>query len=1119
MCLPARCGWRLILYSSNKHIDNKKAACGLKIACWNVRTLQDNNNNLERKTAIVARHLSRYKIDISALSETRFPETGELEEVKGGYTIYWSGKKPDEARQSGVGFAIRSSIAQNLESLPKAHNDRLMTLRLKTTNDQYVTLISAYAPTMKNPDHIKEAFYCDLRGILRSIPHHDKIILLGDFNARVGKDELLWPGVLGKHGVGSMNSNGLLLLSLCSEFDLTITNTLFQQSNRHKTSWRHPRSKHWHMIDYVIVRRHDISSVFKTLSLHTPEYLSDHKIIRSNLSIPFVAKKKNSRVPMPKKIDVSVLNNEPKRAELSSALDEKLSSHETTHDIEHTWKSFRDSVYESSAEICGFVKRKHQDWFDESDVEISKLLDTLHTTHKIWTVDKSSSAKKKDYLEAKRVSQRRLRQMKEAWWSKKAAELQLAADTHNSKAFYEGLKAVYGPKSSGTSPIHSADNTLLTDRDTILERWAEHFEAILNRDAVVDNEVIDDLPQRPVLQELSGAPSLPEVEAAIKELSNGKAPGKDGIPVEIFKHGGFHLVSKLTSLFAIIWSEGSVPQDFKDASIISIFKNKGSRTCCDDYRGISLLSIAGKILARVILNRINNNLIASVYPESQCGFRAGRGTVDMIFGLRQLQEKSREQDKDLFMVFVDLTKAFDTVSRPTLWKVLSKLGVPSDMLRVICSFHEGMVASVSAAGQNSETFSVSSGTKQGCVLAPVLFALFFSVMLQFAFSDCEYGVNIQFRTDGGLFKKCRLKAKSRLRCQLLRDLLFADDAALVTHSLDEMQDLVDRFSRATKAFGLTISIKKTEFLHQPKRGCPQTGNKIFIDQKPLKNVDSFVYLGSWAQSNAMLDKEIANRIGRASSSFGKLYDRLWKDHDISLKTKIAVYIAVVVTTLLYGSEAWTPYKKQIRHIDAFHMRCLRSICGTKWSDKVRNSDILDKCNTMGIEAFLIRNQCRWAGHVLRMDDERIPKTLLYGQLQDAPRRHGRPLLRYKDRLKSNFKALDLDFETWEDLATDRDTWRSTCHDRLHEFELNRLQHHNELAVSAKVRQSQPHTGPWFSCGQCSFESRSKVGLSSHIRKHQRMAEAEIEANLTCTICNKTCKSKGGLKLHMKTHKT
>ena len=111
---------------------------------------------------------------------------------------------------------------------------------------------------------------------------------------------------------------------------------------------------------------------------------------------------------MPKKIDVSMLNDEPKRAELASVLDEKLAPHNITSDIESSWKSLKDSVYESSAEVCGFVKRKHQDWFDESDEEILKLLDTLHCTHKSWIAEKSSSAKKYAYLVAKRASQRRL---------------------------------------------------------------------------------------------------------------------------------------------------------------------------------------------------------------------------------------------------------------------------------------------------------------------------------------------------------------------------------------------------------------------------------------------------------------------------------------------------------------------------------------------------------------------------------------------------------------------------------------------------------------------------------------------------------------------------------------
>ena len=130
---------------------------------------------------------------------------------------------------------------------------------------------------------------------------------------------------------------------------------------------------------------------------------------------------------------------------------------------------------------------------------------------------------------------------------------------------------------------------------------------------------------------------------AIKLLSPGKAPGSDAIPAEIYKAGGPPDAEKLRELFHIMRRKDAIPQEFKDASIIHLFKRKGSPEVCDNHRGISLLSIAGKILARVLLNRFNEHLEQSVLlPESQCGFRKDRGTIDMIFTARQLQEKCQK---------------------------------------------------------------------------------------------------------------------------------------------------------------------------------------------------------------------------------------------------------------------------------------------------------------------------------------------------------------------------------------------------------------------------------------------------------------------------------------------
>ena len=274
-------------------------------------------------------------------------------------------------------------------------------------------------------------------------------------------------------------------------------------------------------------------------------------------------------------------------------------------------------------------------------------------------------------------------------------------------------------------------------------------------------------------------------------MSNGKAPGSDGIPAEIFKYGGLKLTRRLVKLFKIIWKKETSPREFKDANIIHLYKRKGDRACCDNHRGISLLDTAGQILAKIIAKRLPNGIGGSILPETQCGFRAGRSTVDMIFTARQIQEKCREQQQDLYLVFIDLTKAFDTVNREGLWSILFKLGCPDKLVNVIRSFHDGMTARVVDISGLSDAFVVKNGTKQGCVLAPLLFNIFYSAMLLDAFTYSSTGIDLLYRTDGGIFNLRRLRAKSKVISLLARDLLYADDCALAAHTLEDIQAIND----------------------------------------------------------------------------------------------------------------------------------------------------------------------------------------------------------------------------------------------------------------------------------------------------------------------------------------
>ena len=542
-----------------------------------MRTLQDHKKQPERRTALVARVLKEKRIDVAALSETRLPDSGQLKEICGGYTFFWIGRPETEKRESGVGFAIANKIVDKLESLPIGVNDRLMSLRISIGLNRYATLISAYAPTLNSADTAKEKFYFDLRSLLNKIPHHDKIILLGDFNARVGSNHLNWPNNLGRHGIGKINQNGILLLSLCSEFGLSVTNTLFQQPNRYKTTWRHPRSGHGHMIDYVIVRSCDKSDVTITRAFQMTECWSDHALVRSRIRMKIKPIIKHDRKQIPRRLDVSKLKADTTKKLLSNTMDEKLQAVTITENIEESWGRLRDVIYESSKEVLGFSQRKHQDWFDVNDAIIYKELQEMYSRHRDWMADKACNQKKIQYRSAKSSIQAKLRNMKQHWWEEKAKTLQESADKHDMKSFYQNLKGVFGPNKDGCSPVLSADGNLLTARQDILKRWGEHFKDVLNRESNVEMDMINNLPQRPMIDSLAQAPSLAEVKTSIKQLSNGKAPGEDGIPGDIFKCGGGVLAQKLTELLLTIWNSGTVPQQFKDATIVYIYKHKGNK--------------------------------------------------------------------------------------------------------------------------------------------------------------------------------------------------------------------------------------------------------------------------------------------------------------------------------------------------------------------------------------------------------------------------------------------------------------------------------------------------------------------------------------------------------------
>ena len=228
---------------------------------------------------------------------------------------------------------------------------------------------------------------------------------------------------------------------------------------------------------------------------------------------------------------------------------------------------------------------------------------------------------------------------------------------------------------------------MLRDKGRIRERWVRFFRSLLNsKSNMLDPGIPKRLPQQPVASALGIKPTEEEIATATKATANAKAVRPDGFPAELLKLElqqdrtillGFH---RLTTL---IWREGKVPQQWKDA-VITVLHNKGDKTECGNYRGISLVSHAGKVLLTVVTRRLSAYCeVKGLLPEEQCGFRPPRSTTDMMFVVRRLQEIRRKAGVSLFMCFIHLKKAYGTVDRTLLWQVLARIGVPPQMIAVI----------------------------------------------------------------------------------------------------------------------------------------------------------------------------------------------------------------------------------------------------------------------------------------------------------------------------------------------------------------------------------------------------------------------------------------------------
>jgi hypothetical protein len=398
------------------------------------------------------------------------------------------------------------------------------------------------------------------------------------------------------------------------------------------------------------------------------------------------------------------------------------------------------------------------------------------------------------------------------------------------------------------------------------------------------------------------------------------------------------------------------PPCWGESIVVPIFK-KGSRTACNNYRGISLIPVVSKVLVSVILNRLNAARDRST-REEQAGFRVGRGCIDQIFTLRQLLEHRHTYRRPTVVVFLDIRAAFDSLNRAATWHCLRSHGVPEKYVVLLESLYSHTLGRVRAYGKLSPPFAISSGVRQGCPISPFLFNFVMDDILQQTLCG---------RDAGGV---------ELLPGNKITDLEYADDIALLGNNAQDLQETLNRLAFEASRYGLYFAPAKCKMLVQDWQG-PVPALTLAGDSLDL--VDSFVYLGSHITTGGGIGEEVSARIAKARLAFGNL-KHLWRRRDIRLSLKGRVYCAAVRSVLLYACETWPLRAADARRLSAFEHRCLRTIARVRWQQHVSNSEVRVRvlgASSRPVDEQIALHRLRWLGHVLRMPPQRLPYRALF----------------------------------------------------------------------------------------------------------------------------------------------
>lgn len=945
--------------------------------------------------------MKKYNMSIVALQEIRWKGAEILKQKD--FTVFYSGH---EENTFGTGFIVDNRIANAVIGF-KPVCERLCSIRLsgKFFN---TTFICGHAPTEETEDSKKDEFYGKLERMYDAAPRHDVKIILGDMNAKVGREEV-FRNIIGRDSLhNECNENGMRLVDFAASRRMMVSSTRFPRKSIHKATWRSPDGFTRNQIDHVLIDARHGTDIQFVRTCRGADIDSDHFLVKAYYK-QRICRIKNIRTSRTQKYDGQKLMEDKEIAdEFVATVERKLTNDDKiTGSVEEQWRDIKMAIQTTAESVVGFGQQeKRKRWFDE---ECERAIEERNQA-RLKMIQRDTRGNRNAYTETRRGAKRICTKKKREWEREKMEKVEVLARTKDFRQMYALIREEKRGFQARSSMCEDKDGNLVVEPRKVLERWTEHFQEILNG---TDEKGIEEeegyyLPGPDVEMHELG---LAETKEAIKGMKNNKAPGEDNITAELIKYGGDILHSKMHQLMLRIWQEEQMPEEWRVALLCPIHK-KGSKLCCGNYRGISLLNLGYKVFTKILARRLEP-FAEQVLGDYQSGFRRNRSTTDHIFTLRCILEKFYEYNVPVHQLYVDFETAYDSIDRKYLYETLDELGIPRKLTRLVKMTLDLSSCKIKAQNELSKEFRVNRGLRQGDSLSCILFNLTLERVVR----------SIDVR-EGALARYIRGRnpiQTGTLYNQSVQYLAYADDVAMLGRTAKNVSIAYDELEEEAGKAGLNVNVGKTKYmlLSQDKG----SSDNLTVNGKVFEHVSSFKYLGSRLTEDNDTMTEIRERITQGNRCFFSLLKAL-KSRTISRRIKKRIYRTVIRPVVTHGSETWVLTKRGEEVLDRWERKILRKIYGPVQENggwRIRhNVELYNLYQEPRISVEVRKGRLRWVGHLERMEKNRAARQVFYRHPEGRRRPRRRPRKRWLDEVEEDLRQMQV--RGWRRLALDHEAW-------------------------------------------------------------------------------------------------